>query len=249
MANLRYILPNELRVRVQRLRTTTIAIGTAVSAVGVMYYNSFLISALAMVGCVLVWNSQRKRLSGAEGEERALGLPQPMSGSLVELPENYTLFNNVRVLGNRGPRELDLVAVGPNGVFVIEVKHYRGEIGGNENDPKWRQIKQSQRGNNYLSAIRNPVSQVRGAALALKEHLKRQGVHAWIEGIVVFTHPECALHVGQTSVPVLTLPALASHIRQHVPRFRPCPPSLVVRALSRMGQTGLGAMRTAKHPA
>lgn len=232
MANLKYIRPNELRTHVKRIRAFSLYGCATAGALG-FFVHPLIPIFLAGIG-VWVWNTQNRQLNGAEGEERALGLPRAFPGSLIGLPDSYTLFNNLHVQGNRGPRELDLVVVGPNGIFIVEAKNYKGEIHGAGNDPQWQQIKRSRRGNSYPRTIGNPVSQIRGAALALKEHLKREGVYAWIEGIVVFTEPDCTLNVGETGIPVIKLPALTDTILHHAPRQRSCPPFLLVKALARI---------------
>lgn len=55
---------------------------------------------------------------GARGEEMT-------AGELAHLPCEWTVFNGV-VLPDK--RDVDHIAVGPQGVFVIETKHWRGAI-------------------------------------------------------------------------------------------------------------------------
>jgi len=69
-------------------------------------------------------------LSGAIGEERVLGIYKPQPGSLIELPYCYTLFNQVVVQAGKAIREMDYVDIGPNGIFISEVKNNKGVISG-----------------------------------------------------------------------------------------------------------------------
>ncbi len=55
---------------------------------------------------------------GARGEEMA-------AGELAHLSAEWTVFNGI-VLPNG--QDVDHIAVGPQGIFVIETKHWRGEV-------------------------------------------------------------------------------------------------------------------------
>ncbi|MGN0886006.1 MAG: nuclease-related domain-containing protein [Candidatus Spyradenecus sp.] len=55
---------------------------------------------------------------GARGEEIA-------AGELSHLPDSWTVFNGLLLPNGR---DIDHVAVGPQGVFVIETKHWSGEV-------------------------------------------------------------------------------------------------------------------------
>lgn len=55
---------------------------------------------------------------GARGEEMT-------AGELSHLPGEWTIFNGIMLPDKR---DVDHIAVGPQGVFVIETKHWSGEI-------------------------------------------------------------------------------------------------------------------------
>ena len=46
--------------------------------------------------------------------------------ALRNLPDSYSLISGVVIPPNRG--DTDHIVLGPNGIFVIEDKHYAGEI-------------------------------------------------------------------------------------------------------------------------
>ena len=74
-------------------------------------------------------------------------------------------------------RELDLVVVGPNGIFVIEVKHYHGEITGAEMDRTWHQRPRTDGTVNIdVRKLRNPVIQVQHAVRALRRYLAKRNI-------------------------------------------------------------------------
>lgn len=229
MASLRYVQPNRLRLEVDRYHRRLLTI--AMPLLGLMAWIQPMLLGLGFLGLMLLWSRQNHRLSGAEGEDWALGVPAALPGSLSTLPDDYTVFNQVMVPNGKSFRELDFVVIGPNGIFAIEVKHHRGEISGKETDFSWRQRKHSRAGNTYEQDMRNPVGQLKGAIHALKQNLKAQGIHSWIQGIVVFTHPECSLSLGETSVPVLRLESLATFIRDYRGNESQTRMGAVIRAL------------------
>lgn len=214
MANLVFITPNALRARVSRQRRLLIYVGLP-GLIGAFALHPFL----AFVGAVLLtsrWNQGARQLNGATGEDHALGQAVVHPGSLAELPDHYTVFNNLEVpTKNGGKRELDLVVLGRNGLFIVEVKNLRGEISGSDTDPAWQQVKRSRAGHVYTSSVRNPVAQVRSAAGVLHRHLVSCGIDIRVQGIVVFTHPDVVLKVNAERVPVVRLPDLAGTIARH----------------------------------
>lgn len=61
--------------------------------------------------------------AGAIGELRALGIKKQCMGALSELPDDYCVYNNVFIPAGNTILEIDILAIGPNGIFVVEVKH------------------------------------------------------------------------------------------------------------------------------
>ncbi len=241
MADLRYIRSNRLRQEAKRRRVLLLVIGLPINVAGAWIH--FLILGIGAVALAVLWDRQNRRLSGAEGEERALGLPHALPGSLVYLPDTYVAFNQVLVPYGRRQRELDLIVVGPNGIFVIEVKHYRGEITGVETDRTWCQRQRADGSvNNYERELRNPAIQVKHAVRALHQYLATHDIKTWVQGTVVMTHPECRLVVGTTGTPILTLPQLAGYILTYRPRWAPRKLYLAIREIEKLREAELASL-------
>lgn len=51
---------------------------------------------------------------------------------LAQLPEEYTVIDDVVLKTNSGTTQIDHVVVSRYGVFAIETKNYRGDIYGND---------------------------------------------------------------------------------------------------------------------
>src|SRR4051812_333203 len=96
------------------------------------------------------------------------------------LPDTFTVYSNAWLVergdgsaGGSGPRpptsmilEVDAIVVAPHAIYVVEVKAYRGEVTGNDND--W-----------YVPhPIRSPLRLNRRTAQVLKSALARQSYDA-----------------------------------------------------------------------
>lgn len=217
MANFRFVTPNRLREEASRDQWQLFLWGTPVVVFAFFLGPVFGIVCLGIV--LMFWNRTNIHLQGASGEERALGVPVRYPGSLAELPDHYVIFNNVEVPAREGypKREIDLLVLARSGIFVIEVKHLRGEIRGAEADSSWVQTKISRFGERYDNNVRNPVRQVNGAAKALRMHLRSLGLETWVESIVVFTHPEGVLRHIPGSTAVVEIEQLAPTILNNRP--------------------------------
>lgn len=219
MANIRFVTPNRLRAEAARDRRRLYFLG--IPATFTLFLLHPVLGILGVGSLVVLGSRGSVLLHGAEGEERALGYPVPSPGSLYELPDHYIVFNNLEVPNGANQRELDLVVLGRNGLFLVEVKHLRGEITGSEPDATWVQRKIARlSGGAFENPVRNPVGQVKSAAGVLRRYLASRGIDIWVEAIVVFTHPEAVLRVRSDSVPVVRLPDLARTIAAH-PATRP----------------------------
>jgi len=108
--------------------------------------------------------------------------------------------------------------VGPNGIFVIEVKANRGEIQGGVNDAQWRARKVGRRGAVYYSTFGNPIRQVRGATATLAEHLRGQGVKTWVQAILCFTNDNARLRFNGVRDVIVARPETLSAMIQ---KFQP----------------------------
>jgi hypothetical protein len=231
MADLSYIRPNQLRQQVHNEHQWLLRLGIPIMVIAVIFGYVLFGLGLWLIVLAVFWRRNDQRLHGALGEDMALGQPQAYPGSLVGLPDTYTIYSQVRVPWKDSYREFDFIVVGPNGIFCIEIKHHRGHIRGSEADKNWRQKKRSRTGRLYENDMRNPVAQVKSAIYPLKQYLASHGANNWIQGVVVFTHPECELEIGETSIPVLTLKELAPYITRHRPLWPMQHRNIVVRAL------------------
>ena len=101
------------------------------------------------------------------------------------LREDDNLLHNVEITFEDRKTELDFVVVNSYGVFVIEVKNYKGELVGSEDDFEWMKYKTTTAGNTYEKTVRNPIKQVKRQIDVLARYLKQYGVNVWVKGYAV----------------------------------------------------------------
>lgn len=121
-----------------------------------------------------------ERLAGRIGERFATNVIEEI------LNENDVLLTNVEITAEGKITELDNVIINPNGVFIIEVKNYYGELFGTEDDYEWIKNKITSTGNIYQQVVKNPIKQVKRQVYIMSRLLKEQGIDVWIEGYVFF---------------------------------------------------------------
>ncbi len=163
--------------------------------------------------------SVSKKRSGAKGEDMTLNL-------LLSLPDSYTIFNQVNVPNKKsrtGNTEVDLLVVGPNGAFVIEVKNKSGCMEGSERDKMWNVHKFNKRGYWISSGtMENPIEQLNRQIWTLRKFTREQGYKIWFDGVVFLSNIESSINrIGDFSIPVLHYAGLTDYILNYKPK---CPP-------------------------
>ena len=116
------------------------------------------------------------RRAGREGEEYVSDLIRDI------LHEDDVLLTNVSIIANEKEAEMDNIIINTNGVFVIEVKNYSGELIGEEDDYEWEKRKESSGGELYIKTVKNPIKQVKRQVYVLSQLFKENNIKAWIEG-------------------------------------------------------------------
>lgn len=131
---------------------------------------------IVLVIAFIVWGALRNtpEHKGKEGELHVHNI-------LVQLPEGYTILDDVMLKTNSGTTQIDHVVVSRYGVFAIETKNYRGDIYGNDDCQQWTQVivtdvtymKKWYKTYTYVTKNRfyNPVKQSVSHANAIKRTL------------------------------------------------------------------------------
>lgn len=217
MADTQYITKNRLSQEVNQTRKWVAIIGAPIAAV-LMFSLPQLWWFFAFAYAIIVIGAAATKQAGASGELKTLK-------QLDKLPDDYVLFNQIDVPNaktKRGYTELDLVVVGPNGVFVIEVKNNNSKVTGDEQAPNWTAHKVGQKGGRYTAEVRNPIKQLKKQVHVLSNYLKGKKASTWLEGVVFFSHRNARVKLSSPpSVPVLERKGLVEYILAYQPKRPP----------------------------
>ncbi|MCB9438504.1 MAG: NERD domain-containing protein [Anaerolineales bacterium] len=141
----------------------------------------------------------RLHRKGQLGEERVINVMYSV------LNNQWWVFRNVE-LPKRRSGDLDLVLVGPQGVWCFEVKAYSGD---------YRNIGDSWEkrfGSRWLPLTKNPSQQARRNATRLSQLLGSHQIKQWVDPIVIWANPESSVIQDTPSTLVWTLDELHGHL-------------------------------------
>ncbi len=146
---------------------------------------------------------------GRWGEERIIENMRAL------LDDNWTLFRNC-TLPNRRGGDIDMILVGPAGIWAFEIKTYSGEIRNIED--QWQ--RKGKRG--WYTLFRHPGSQARGSAGRLKQFLAEQKIPInYVQPVVIWASSsaddfevEGTLTVERPRTPVWKIDDLSDQIER-----------------------------------
>ncbi|UKI22507.1 MAG: NERD domain-containing protein [Anaerotruncus sp.] len=98
------------------------------------------------------------------------------------LDSDDLLLTNVCVQFEGKRTELDNLIINRSGVYIIEVKTYRGRLFGGADDYEWEKYKVTNAGNVYEKTVKNPIKQVHRQIYVLANYLKSRGIRVWVNG-------------------------------------------------------------------
>lgn len=133
-----------------------------------------------------------------------------MTAALQKLNDSYYLLNDVVLYPKAG--NIDHLVLGPNGIFVIETKNYKGDI--SCYGDKWQR---------HYDEICYPLSsiskQAKKNALIVRRFLEENDhsgrfKNIWVNALVVFVNPQVELALHKPTLPVLRMFELSDFIKQ-----------------------------------
>ena len=105
---------------------------------------------------------------------------------------NSKILMNLNVpVGESTTTEVDLILIHETGIYVFEIKHYKGTIYGKDTDKVWTQYFRTAKNNSF----RNPIEQNKYHISALKKMFPNTPIHS----VIVFTNFECDLRINNSS--------------------------------------------------
>ncbi len=150
------------------------------SGLRVFYIGIIAIFCISKLGDYLFKRSQNFG-KGQSGENVVIA-------ELRKLPDAYSVFRNFKMPGMCG--DVDMIVIGPTGVFAIEVKSSR-----------FKNIKLAE-GELRLGRFKGRILRtIRRKAKQLNCHiLENIGIYQFVAPVVVFSHPESIPHFGMHEV-------------------------------------------------
>ncbi len=101
------------------------------------------------------------------------------------LRDDDILLSNVELSYEGKRTEADIIVINKNGVFIIEVKNYVGELVGDIDDSEWKKYKTTPGGDVYVKTVRNPIKQVKRQIYIVSSILKSRRIKVWVKGYVM----------------------------------------------------------------
>ena len=94
------------------------------------------------------------------------------------LDDDYYIINDIDLSIGKKKSQIDHIVLGPNGIFVIETKNWRGKLIGNETDSVWTQVKEDKNGNTIEIKLGNPIVQNLRHVQTTKSVLEANGINS-----------------------------------------------------------------------
>jgi hypothetical protein len=160
---------------------------------------------------------------GSRGQQQSVREPKvigQLGDALSEFDDRYRLYNHLL--------PVDRVLLTPHGVFVLIVRGMDGRI--RLFSDKWVRDLNLSRILRFFTeeSLGNPSKEAHQDVEKLQKYLGEHapGVDAQVQPVVVFTNPSAQLEVTSSSVPILPLRRLKSHVRKAAGRMEMTPEEL-----------------------
>ena len=144
-----------------------------------MRYFLIIGAVFAVIILLFVLRTPEWKRAGNRGERYARRVVESV------LRPGDRAFYNVKIAFEGRETELDCVVVNTSGVFIIEVKNYKGRLIGGEEDSEWRKLKTTRAGKTYEKSVQNPIRQVKRQVYILSHYLTGRSARAWVTGYVM----------------------------------------------------------------
>lgn len=180
--------------------------------------QSAWLTALSLMANIVAWvwfavvvrrqiQKVRSYRAGRKGEEQVVELLRQA------LDSRWTIYRNLQLPDRRD--DLDLVLVGPGGVWAVQVKATGAPLrvqGG-----RW----EVKRGGQWVAAKPDPGAQVKGQAKRLNDFFKCSGINRYVEAAVALAESQPFDKFEDSPIPVWLPFAIEARARQLSTRYPP----------------------------
>ena len=130
-----------------------------------------------------------------------LGEEQAVEHLRAHFDGAWTLYRNVVLPGRKGG-DLDAVLVGPNGVWVLEIKNYSGSYRNRRNRWEWLTSK------GWTRIRTDPSAQANRNAQTLRHFFEADHINQYVHAAVVWVQSDSLVEVVDSDTPVWRLDLL-----------------------------------------
>ncbi len=176
--------------------------------------NNILLIILSIVLMQIGWVIYKQSCKDVNACRKGIIGEQTVIDALKNLDDKFYLINDITLQQPYG--NIDHILLGPNGIFVIETKNYKGNIECHGDD--WHRYYENRGGNRDYS-IASPSKQVKRNAVGLKNFLNKNAdilknkPNLFINSIIVFTDPNINLNLENPTVPIKRPEELYNYIK------------------------------------
>jgi hypothetical protein len=156
-----------------------------------------LVAVITWTGVIvaLIYRSRQQLGAARNFNAGRLGEDRVVEALRTLLDQRWTIFRSLRLPDGRG--DVDIVLVGPAGVWAIEVKAFRPTI--RYADGQWEY--QTKKGWKKLRT--DPGAQVRRNAMRTRDYLQRKGINiTFVEPVIALATEQPPANVESSPTPV-----------------------------------------------
>jgi hypothetical protein len=168
---------------------------------------SILLSVLFVAGAfaAMLWYTLRRFRLYKNVRVGRVGEDEVVEKLRTALDSRWTIFRNLHMPDRKD--DLDIVLVGPGGIWVVEVKAFGGTL--RVRNQLWE--RQTKRG--WAKLDTNPVGQVKGNAQRLYDFLQRKGITInWVEPAIALAKPQRVSDIVSPDLPVWLITTLPQQV-------------------------------------
>ena len=155
-----------------------------------MEYIIIPLIAAALITAIILIIKKSGRTEAEDGMEKAGRDGEKYAVQVIRsvMRRGDVLLTNVHVSYGGRETELDNVIVNGGGVYIVEVKSYKGRLEGSEDDFNWTQYRKDGKGG---KTVKNPIKQVKRQIYITSKYLRQNGApKVSVDGFAILLYSE-----------------------------------------------------------
>lgn len=160
------------------------------------------------------WWQAKQNLNEGKSLEAGIAGEAEVTKKLGDYLDNrYFVFNDIVLTRGRTSAQLDHLVVGPNGVFVIETKNWRGRVVGDVGDRMWRQLRNDR---NRATPLSSPYLQNQRHKDVVVQMIEASGLEVPdVVDLLVNRNRRATFEISGLPIPILEPSEACEYIARH----------------------------------